>query len=168
MIRKNGMTNNLQWKFQQESFGNMDASAFRKLMMVQELAAEELLAREVIQNSSDAASTLRRESKNERIPFRMEFLFRQLEGSAKRSFIDATHLSDLFNRGIKVGSEKLGINSEVDLGKILGQGPLEILEMSDYGARGLKGSPKSMKKSAYYNCLLTIAASKNKEGNSGG
>ncbi len=162
------MTNNLQWKFQQESFGNMDASAFRKLMMVQELAAEELLAREVIQNSSDAASTLRRESKNERIPFRMEFLFRQLEGSAKRSFIDATHLSDLFNRGIKVGSEKLGINSEVDLGKILGQGPLEILEMSDYGARGLKGSPKSMKKSAYYNCLLTIAASKNKEGNSGG
>lgn len=162
------MKNTPQWKFQQETFGSLDASGFRKLMVVQELAAEELLAREVIQNSTDAATKLRRETENDRIPFRMEFIFRQLDGSKKKKFIDATGLTDLFNRGIKVGSQKLGVHSDINLSEILGKGSLEVLEMSDFGARGLKVSPKAMKKSAYYNCLLTIAASKDKEDNSGG
>ena len=159
---------NSHWKFQKETFGSLDASGFRKLMVVQELAAEELLAREVIQNSTDAAMKLRRETGNENIPFRMEFSFKQLSGSNKKNFISATNLDDLFGRGIKVGSETLGIHSEVNLSELINKGSLEVLEMSDFGARGLKVSPKSMKKSAYYNCLLTIAASKDKEDNSGG
>ena len=78
------MKNSPQWKFQQETFGSLDASGFRKLMVVQELAAEELLAREVIQNSTDAATKFRREIENDQIPFRMEFIFHQFDGLKKK------------------------------------------------------------------------------------
>jgi hypothetical protein len=156
------------WKFQPESFDSSNASTFRKLMLRQELSAEELIAREIIQNSDDAADQLRRELDDQSLPFYLTFQFRRVEGKQKQQFFKHTGVDSLFKLARQVGQETLGIKATADLERLLGSGPLEILEMSDFGARGLKTSPKAMKKSAYYNCLLTIGQSKDKHWSSGG
>lgn len=137
-------------------------------MLRQELSAAELIAREVIQNSEDAAQLFRSEIGNLDIPFRMEFAFKRLIGKEKKSFLDLTGLGTLLEYAKRIGPLDLGIKDVIDIDGLLGGMPLEILEMSDYGARGLRKSPKAIEESAYYNCLLTIGNSKNKEGGAGG
>lgn len=156
------------WKFQRESLDSSSASTFRKLMLRQELSAEELIAREIIQNSDDASEKLRRELGKPDIPFRVDFRFRSLEGTEKQQFFRATKVDELLKMAQHVGQQELGIRSSVDLSRLLGGGALEILEMNDFGARGLKTSPRALSKSAYYNCLLTIGHSKDKSVSSGG
>ena len=157
-----------KWKFQPESLDSSSASTFRKLMLRQELSAEELIAREIIQNSDDAAERLRRELGKPDLPFRVDFRFRCLEGKEKQRFYKSTNIDEMFEVAQKVGQQQLGIKSTVDLSRLLDGSPLEILEMNDFGARGLKTSPRALTKSAYYNCLLTIGQSKDKNWSSGG
>lgn len=79
-----------KWKFQKQTFGAVNASTFRKLMARKELSASELIAREIIQNSEDAAQKFRKELKREDILFRMEFTFRRLEATDKTRFFEQT------------------------------------------------------------------------------
>lgn len=158
----------MDWKFQPSTFGTFGASTFRKLMMRTELSADELIAREVIQNSSDAAEKLKSELGRPDLPFEMKFIFKSIGGERKKKFVDSIGLTKLLKRALDVGPKALGINPIVDIHAILDTEPLDVLEMSDYGARGLKVTPKKWTESAYVNCMITIGANKNKNVGAGG
>ena len=73
------------WKWLETSeYGGQDGSVLTKLFKGKEnLSAEELLAREVIQNSWDAALVLQDKYPHEHVHFEMVFRFASLTGEAK-------------------------------------------------------------------------------------
>jgi hypothetical protein len=99
--------------------------------------AATLLAREVIQNSWDAAQELTEPNAPQ---FGIEFRFQSLVGTAKRSLTRALALESLAERANMVDRAKVGLSSSDCLTTITENDvPLKVLVISESGASGMYG-----------------------------
>ena len=144
--------------------GGVDGSVITKLFRGKEnLSAEELLAREVIQNSWDAARVLQSEYPDEETHFSMKFRFESLSGSAKSDFIKAAGLGELALRRSSVQTGN-GLEKESALSHLDSENPLHLLFLEDYGSHGLHGKVALKKWSHLFKALYLIGGtSKAKE-----
>lgn len=127
-----------------------------------------VLAREVIQNSWDAARRLRRDFlPGSAIPFSVAFRFRELVGSEKEAFVQTFHLSELSTRAHAVGAEKLMLHDDSVLDRLDGEEPLRVLEASDYGAHGLFGHPNETSDSILWQAIYYMGGSEKAAGMGG-
>lgn len=127
-----------------------------------------VLAREVIQNSWDAARRLRRDFlPGSAIPFSVAFRFRELVGEEKAAFVETFHLSELSKRAHAVGAEKLMLHDASVLDRLEGDEPLRVLEASDYGAHGLFGHPNETSDSILWQAIYYMGGSEKAAGMGG-
>lgn len=141
------MTRSARWEWlPTPEYGGQDGSVLTKLFKGKEnLTAEELLAREVIQNSWDAARVLQAKYPDTELSFRMVFRFASLHGEAKRDMIQAAGL-----RSLKARRDVIPEGSELDEETALrflddADEPLRVLYLEDYGSHGLFGDPEILK-----------------------
>lgn len=145
------------WKWLETSeYGGQDGSVLTKLFKGKEnLTAEELLAREVIQNSWDAARV--HQGKHPGTHFEMVFRFVSLTGSAKSEFISLAGLDSLKRRreAIPDGTE---LDEETALKNLEDpNAELRVLYLEDYGSHGLFGDPEKLKsKSHLFKALYLV------------
>ena len=128
-----------------------------------------LIAREVIQNSWDAARELQhrlRASSKAAPPFHLEFRFRSLTDSSKRKFASAVGLSELSKRARSQDRATLGLDDFDCLDALSERTPLEVLEISEFGTTGMDG-PFVGTRSKLYLALVSIGFT-NKELGAGG
>lgn len=161
---------NANWHWPAIGLGfTADGSVMRKLFAGSKLSDAGLLARESIQNSTDAA----RESElvNPGVPFRVEFRFVELTGDAKHRVVEAMRFGQLAQQSKKYGKR----NNPILDGSILedpkalanSKTPLRLLFVEDFGTQGLYGDPKTHAKSHFYKAMYAIGAN-NKDLSAGG
>jgi hypothetical protein len=124
----------------------------------------ELLAREAIQNSADAARDYRKEG----IPFKVRFRFETFTGADKLAFTKAFGLLELRERLSEVSwPEGLPPIDASTIDDNIAQGPLQVLYIEDYGAHGLRGPKRWMSDSDLFNAIYMVGTS-NKRPDAGG
>ncbi len=127
-----------------------------------------VLAREVIQNSWDAARRLRQDFlPGSNIPFSVAFRFRELVGEEKSKFVKTFHLNELAERSDAVGAEKLMLHEDNALDELHSSAPLRMLEASDYGAHGLFGHPNETSDSILWQAIYYMGGSEKAAGMGG-
>ena len=145
------------WKWLETSeYGGQDGSVLTKLFKGKEnLTAEELLAREVIQNSWDAARV--HQGKYPETDFKMVFRFVALTGERKAHFVKTSGLDSLRDRreAIPDGTE---LDEETALRNLDDpSAELRLLYLEDYGSHGLFGDPERLKsKSHLFKALYLV------------
>jgi hypothetical protein len=118
----------------------------------------ELLAREVIQNSWDAAQGYRDEDPSH--DFEVVFRFDDLTGDRKAVFVDGLDLRQLFEQRVHLQREDSRARLEGSaLGRLDTDDPLSVLYISDFGAHGLYGAPGLRRESHLYKALYTLGVS---------
>jgi len=129
-------------------------------------AAATLLAREVIQNSWDAAREL--QTSDAHVPqFQIEFRFRDLIGSEKRSLVDAVALDSLAERAEVIDRERVGLGRHDCLDDVRDdQEPLRVLTISESATSGMYG-PWDQNKSHMFLALLSIGFTEKLSGSGG-
>lgn len=130
--------------------GGASASTITKVARNLSLSPTQQLAREVIQNSWDAAQKLRAEPGHE---FHIKFRFVNLPKSEADKVREAYSLGDLSGPF----KNQLGL-SEKKAGLVLGDGSATILIIEDFGAHGLYGHPRLKKKSIMFRALYTVGS----------
>ena len=125
-----------------------------------------VLAREVIQNSWDAANRLRSQLiPGFSEPFEVVFRFHELAGSAKLAFVSKFGLHELQSRMTAVGPKNLKIGNHEVLEMLDDPAvPLRLLEASDYGAHGLFGPVQRLAKSVLWQAIYYMGGSKKSDG----
>ena len=139
------------------------------------LMDEELLAREVIQNSKDSAATLRRmisegkiKVKSSQTPrFKMEFEKVELSKKSIEGIWDLLGLSKL-RQFLENSLSNKQSNSKVPQPNLLEKNKLTMLKISDFGCTGLGGDLNNPKISNYFRALISIGITGGKQANSGG
>ena len=125
--------------------------------------SSELLAREVIQNSWDAAQGYRDEDPDH--DFEVEFRFVYVAGEQKAEFVDALDLSRLYDERKHLSREDYRTRLEQSaLGHLDDDSPLSLLYVSDYGAHGLYGAPELRRESHLYKALYTLGVTGKDDG----
>ena len=113
-----------------------------------------LMAREVIQNSSDAASELADELGDDSPDFEIAFEFEQLLGGEKSSFIEALDLGSIAARGTNPADpawrSRLGLDSDDVLDHLNDRSPLRVLKVVERGTTGMYGSFEGAKSKMYF------------------
>lgn len=152
------------WDFFEISESSAGGGDLQRLLRGTNLSAADMLAREVIQNSWDAARKLRTILSAD-IPFRMDFVFRELTGADKENFVSLCHLRDLQSQKVKAaGAARV---PECGLDSLDDDTPLRVLQISDYGAHGLYGDPSLKKKSVLFNAVYYMGGSRKDVGMGG-
>lgn len=113
-----------------------------------------LLAREVIQNSWDAARELRAGTEDDMDPFAITFDFRSLTGTDRSDFVDALGLDELHERAEMLDRRALGLGEHDCLTHLHTAGDLPVLVIEESGATGMYG-PWSSVDSKLYLALLS-------------
>jgi hypothetical protein len=129
--------------------------------------AATLMAREVIQNSWDAAQELRRDDATVP-PFYLDFVFKRLEGDDKEQLVDALGLRQLAAHAADVDQErnKLGLGTDDCLRNLDERRDLDYCEIIEHGAKGMYG-PWSGAKSRMYLAMLSIGYNEKADGSGG-
>ncbi len=132
-----------------------------------------LMAREVVQNSWDAARELQHELGDEAPDFEIDFVFRELVGPDKQRLTDALDLHGLAVQASKpVGDvqtirSKLGLKTDVCIDHLDDlERPLRVLEVTEHGTTGMYG-PWKQARSKLYLALVSVGYTK-KEAGAGG
>ena len=150
------------------AYGGSDGALLIKMFQGQAtLTPEELLAREVIQNSWDAAQGLRLKKEDHDIPFSVEFRFEALTGQQKADFVRVASLEGINARRSQVS----GTDLHIPLGSALDDladlsVPLHVLYLEDYGSHGLHGDPETLKEDSHlFKAMYSVGGTgKNSEG----
>lgn len=137
-----------------------DGSIMRKLFAGSNLSDAGLLARESLQNSTDAAS--RFELEHPGVPFRVQFRFVKLIGEEKRRAVIAMRLDQLAKQAKRYRKE----DSPILEGSILQEPkaladlktPLRLLYVEDFGTHGLYGHPNKFDASHFYKAMYALGA----------
>ena len=139
----------LEWHWLETQFGMASGSAYSKLLDAQQ-PVHDLVAREVTQNSWDAALRHRREHPEIQDPtFRLTYEFAELTGESRKSVARALDLQQLKATLDEQGHDALRFQpGETFLDNLKGSKPLKVLYVSDYGATGLRGDPVGSQLSA--------------------
>lgn len=148
-----------KWDFFQVGKESAGGGGLNRAIRASE-SASDLIAREVVQNSWDAARKLRKLLGDDSIPFKMSFSFREVAGADKRDLVAALGARTLAGRlnlakgGIKLPEENL--LEHLDDGV-----PLRVLYISDHGAHGLYGQPQDLTDdSVMFNAIYYMGTSK--------
>jgi hypothetical protein len=135
--------------------GGTGGGAYSKLFRNDALPTADLLAREVIQNSWDAA--LRHEIRDAP-PFKFRFRFVTLSGAAKKRFLEAADLGALQARRRLLG-ESNDLPSRVAVDELVNtKSPLTLLYLEDYGTHGMFGDPAKVTGSHLYKALYVLGS----------
>ena len=119
------------------------------------LSVEDLLVREVVQNSWDAANRFREELRQraeQAPPFRMRFRFVEIDGPDRDAFVAATGLSELDERYREHPDKFNGLDGGMFADLKWGR-PLQLLYIEDYGTHGLFGPPSAKTRSHLFRAL---------------
>ncbi|MFI7743750.1 hypothetical protein [Kocuria rhizosphaericola] len=139
--------------------GGADGSVMSKLFRGQSLSDTALLAREAVQNSSDAA--MRFQQQNPDVPFRVVFRFVSLFGDEKADAIEALDLKGMRERRAeyaKHSKDPLQSGNALDSLDDPTQA-LRLLYVEDYGTHGLYGDPSIFQESHLFMAMYYIGAS---------
>lgn len=120
-------------------------------------SAATLMAREVLQNSWDAARELQRDDPTTP-QFMLEFRFEELAGAEKRQFVDAFDLQGLSKRlsRVKEGRKHLGLQPTDCLDDLRYEGaPLRVLKIVEHATTGMYG-PWADARSRMYWALVSV------------
>lgn len=154
------------WDFFEISESSAGGGDLQRFLRATRLSAADMLARETIQNSWDAARKLRAIVKNEKIPFKMRFVFRELTGAEKENFVNLLQLRKLHLQKLKAGNAAQVRDGALD--ELDDDAPLRLLEISDFGAHGLYGHPNRLKKrSVLFNAVYYMGGSRKDQGMGG-
>jgi hypothetical protein len=115
-----------------------------------------LLAREAIQNSTDAAERFGKVHRN--VPFRVVFRFVHLFGDQKAAAIEALDLRGMAAHRAEYPTDPLQPGSVLDTLDDR-RTPLQLLYVEDYGTHGLYGDPSTFKNSHLFMAMYYIGAS---------
>lgn len=138
----------LVWNWLPKQFGMADGSAYSRLLDAH-AEVHDLVAREVTQNSWDAARRFRSELSElngavslQEPAFRLSFDFREVTGKAKSSLLGALQIQELHNQLETQGHLTLRFEQgRTVLDSLDKKVPLSLLYINDYGATGLRGDP---------------------------
>lgn len=146
--------------------GGLASKIFRG---IEDLDTSDLLAREVIQNSWDAARKLQESKRKTSIPFQVKFRFVELSGANKEAFIQHSGLRELSEKTSNM-KKKAADKAFKSFKKILDKKePLTLLYCEDYGAHGLYGSIDKISKSILFRALYMFGdTNKGEDQGSGG
>lgn len=120
-----------------------------------------LMAREVIQNSWDAAQELRTDMGADAPEFEIDFSFREYEGVAKSELVAALDLAGLAHQLGDISEQGQAHRSKVGLGPtnalddLAGREPLRVLSITERGTTGMYG-PFTDARSKLYLALISI------------
>jgi hypothetical protein len=135
--------------------------------------AATLMAREVIQNSWDAAQELRADPEFESAPpFYLDFHFARVEDAAKESLTSALGLRQLADHAAVAAPEeggrtkKLGLGTDDCLRDLDERSSIDYCEIVEHGAKGMYG-PWSGAKSRMYLAMLSIGYNEKADGSGG-
>lgn len=123
-----------------------------------------LLAREVIQNSWDAAIELQRTDDNAP-QFEIEFEYRDLAGDARRAALGAMDLPSLGERVRRLDRSDIGLR-QTDCLDHLDEDPLPVIVISEKGTTGMYG-PWENAASKMYLALISLGYTVKEEGAGG-
>jgi len=125
-----------------------------------------LMAREVIQNSWDAARELQEEDSNAPT-FEIRFEFETFAESAKKAFVDRLDLSSLASRADMVDRYKIGLKETDSLTSLNDNSDLSILVISESGTTGMYG-PWTGADSKMFLALVSLGYTEKGGSSSGG
>lgn len=136
----------LDWDWLEIVMGGAGGDAFSRAFEGV-ASVEDIVAREVIQNSWDASQRFQSEFKDQSLKgvapkFKMVFEFKEFTGKDKESILNAIDVKELQGRLKQEGYERLALNKdETILDQTSSNHPLKVLYIHDYGATGLRGDP---------------------------
>jgi hypothetical protein len=125
-----------------------------------------LMAREVIQNSWDAARELDSTLEGAAHQFEIDFRFREVSGEEKAALVEALGLPSLAERAALVDRRDVGLPGGDCLESLESAEPLRVLEITELGASGMYG-PWSQNKSHMYLALVSLGYTEKFEGAGG-
>jgi hypothetical protein len=129
-----------------------------------------LMAREVVQNSADAAAELAADLGDEAPDFELSFEFESLSGTSKHDFIAALDLRAIAARGTNPSvpdwRARLGLDRDDALDHLGDSSPLRLLRVVERGTTGMYG-PFEGARSKMYLALVSLGYTA-KGGGSGG
>jgi hypothetical protein len=126
-----------------------------------------ILAREVIQNSWDAARSRRRTTDEDDISdFEIEFQFNQHIDAEREVLVEAFGLTELAERAAKLGPFQLGLGDATRLPRIQAGGPVKTLQIAESGTTGMDG-PWRGNESKLFLALVSLGFTQ-KESGAGG
>ena len=135
--------------------------------------AATLMAREVIQNSWDAARELRDDEEYRSIPpFYIDFNFKSAAGEARETLARALGLEELAAHARHVAGDdpeqrrRLGLGADDCLRDLDERRSIEYCEIVEHGAKGMYG-PWSGAKSRMYLAMLSIGQTEKPDGSGG-
>lgn len=126
-----------------------------------------LFAREVIQNSWDAALELKGAIGRRAPRFHIDFAFRMLEPDAKAALIETLDLRGLKSRADAVGRSKLHLLDSDSLDELDGDAPLRVLVVTEHATTGMYGPFGKGPKSKMFLAMLTSGFTPKEEGAGG-
>lgn len=135
--------------------GGTGGGAYSKLFRNDVLPTADLLVREVIQNSWDAAASHR--SRNAP-PFSFRFRFDRIGGAHKKRFIAAADLQALEQQRSGLGDSRDWPSMDVVKGIFQEEKDLEVLYLEDYGTHGMYGDPARITGSHLYKALYVLGS----------
>lgn len=129
-----------------------------------------LMAREVIQNASDAAREFAEGLGDDAPEFGIDFEFDQLEGASKEALVEALDLAAIAARGTNPSEPawraRLGLDAEDALDHLHDVAPLRLLKIVERGTTGMYG-PFSGARSKMYLALISLGYTAKGEGSGG-
>lgn len=129
-----------------------------------------LMAREVIQNSADAARELQEEFDDDAPEFAVDFEFSSLEGDDKSELVAALGLREIAARGTNPSEpgwrSRLGLDEHDVLDELESPSPLRILQITERGTTGMYGPFKGAS-SKMYLALIALGYTAKLQGSGG-
>ena len=136
--------------------GGTGGSTYTQALDNDGISQADLLAREVLQNSWDAAQW---RSDDNAPGFRFSFRFEELSGKKRNEFVDTLKLKALIDqrRSIKEVSRNIPSSEDVDL-LFDSNKPLRLLFLEDFGTTGMYGDPGRPRESHLFMSLYIIGS----------
>ena len=139
--------------------GGVGGDTFGKVFASQGYSSADLLAREALQNSWDAA--LRDE-----VDFRFEAVFTELKDEGFQEFSRILGINELMKRRAMLESA-VTYPDESAMKQAVTSRSISVLKVSDYGTTGLSGHPREKFDSRLFRALYTLGST-HKDANSSG
>ena len=163
----------MEWVWKKRDWNGSDGGAYAKLFQGKG-SVEDIVAREVTQNSWDAAERLKSElrAKNdgslpEDYRFKMVYEFKDIVGREKENLIAGLRLNELSKRMSEYGTNELDFQEGATcLDHLKDSSPIRCLYIHDYGAAGLRGDPSGdeMSESDFYRAFGQIGGNDRRTG----
>lgn len=163
----------MEWVWLKKGWGVADGGSYAKLFQGKG-SVEDIVAREVTQNSWDAANRQKAEltDSNQGIlpadyKFKMIYEFKDLLGREKKNLVATLRLSELENRLNLFGKDELEFeDGSTCIDHLNDESPIKCLYIHDYGATGLRGDPtgENLDESDFYRAFGQIGGNDRRVG----